>query len=114
MVYSWNKDKIPEGLNPLHASEEDLSNFATLRHRTRINYPGLCAYFFECVLDTILQEVVGWDVAADEPREEGGMFGKPLAYTASVKEQGRRTLHAHIMIWIQGLKEVHQKLHSSH
>lgn len=58
LVHTFNQDKTPENFDPINTPKEELSKFATLRHKIRIKYPGLCAYFFECVLDAVLQNVV--------------------------------------------------------
>jgi len=39
-------------------------------------------------------------------RTEGGLFGIPQAFTLSTEEQGRRTLHMHIQVWIEALEEL--------
>ncbi len=32
--------------------------------------------------------------------EEAGLFGKPSAYYGTVEQQGRLTLHIHLLVWI--------------
>jgi hypothetical protein len=36
----------------------------------------------------------------------------PKAFTASMEEQGRKTLHSHIQIWIEGFHKLRYDLHS--
>jgi hypothetical protein len=82
-------------------SDEELIARAKQRTQLRIKYPGICAYFFELVLDIIIEEVIGWNLAEGKPREDiAGLFGTPEAFTASIEEQGRKTLHAHIQGWV--------------
>ena len=55
----------------------------------RIKYPGICAYFFELVLDIVIEEVIGWDLTKGRARDDiVGLFGLPEAFTASAEEQG--------------------------
>jgi Helitron helicase-like domain at N-terminus len=81
-------------------SDEQLMARAKQRTQLRLKYPGICAYFFEAVLK--IEEVIGWNMTEGKPREDMvGLFGVPQAFTASVEEQGRKTLHTHIQIWVQ-------------
>ena len=73
----------------------------------RYKYPGLCAYNFEELLDVVLEEVVG-----DNDLSEG-IFGKLDVYGLAVEEQGRKTLHAHILIYIRGWNNDLRALQSS-
>jgi ATP-dependent DNA helicase PIF1 len=66
------------------------------------------------VIDLVLEEVIGWDVEKDEPRENfEGMLGPVEAFIISVEEQGRKTLHAHIQVWVKKMTELRDKLHST-
>jgi len=113
LVHTLETELLPSDFDPDRLTDEQLNEFYKVRHKTRIKYPGLCATFFEYALNIVLEEVVGWDLTEDKSKEEGGAFGRPLAYTAAVEEQGRRTLHAHILIWLEGMKSLHEQIHSS-
>lgn len=94
-------------------NDEDLVARAKQRTQLRIKYPGICAYFFELVLDIVIEEVIGWDLAKGRARDDiVGLFGLPEAFTASVEEQGRKTLHSHIQIWVQNFNRLREDLHS--
>ena len=111
LVYSLNSSTHC-GFDPNNMNDEELGKYATLRHKLRIEFPGLCAYFFEKVLSIVIKYVVGWDEEANGPMPEGGIFGTPIAYTAAVEEQGRRSLHAHILIWIANMSELQEGIYS--
>ena len=71
------------------------------RTQLRIKLPGLSSIAFEYLLEIVLEEVVGWDVKLRKPRDDYiGLFGNVEAFTCTVEEQGRKTLHAHFQIWI--------------
>ena len=72
----------------------------------RFKYPGICALNFETLLDLVLTKLVG------DNHEKTGIFGKLAAYGVAVEEQGRITLHAHIIIYILGWNELLQRLQS--
>ena len=64
------------------------------------------------MLEIVIEEVIGWDLKKNEARPEGGLFGIPLAFTASTEEQGRKTLHTHFLIWLKNFQERRAKLYS--
>lgn len=97
-VYSEKEDaEINKQVSEMTQEEIDAS--CNLRHSLRIEFPGICALFFDRVLDIVIQDVVGWDDINNCASLNGGLFGQSIAYIAAVEEQGRRTLHAHILIW---------------
>ena len=78
----------------------------------RIEFPRICALFFEEVLQVIIKELIGWDEKNEAPREGyEGLFGVP--FTMSNEEQARCTLHVHILLWIKNLNELWEKLLSA-
>jgi hypothetical protein len=51
------------------------------------------------VLAIVIEEVIGWDLKVKAPRKDiAGLFGVPEAFTASMEEQGRKTLYSHNQI----------------
>ena len=59
----------------------------------RLMYPGLCALNFEILLEIVLDKIVG------ENDLRLGIFGTLSAYGLAVEEQGRKTLHCHIIVY---------------
>ena len=100
-VFSHNI--INDDASAIHTlSDSELRERAKLRTEIRLRHPGLCAHMFELMLDIVIEEVIGWDITTGKAKSEGGCFGEPLAYLVGIEEQGRRSLHAHIQIWIKG------------
>lgn len=85
-------------------TDDEIFNLSTNKTELRINFPGVCAYFFQSMLDIILKDVIGWDKDTNT-RIDGidTLFGPVDALTVTIEEQGRRTLHAHILIWVSCL-----------
>ena len=73
----------------------------------RLKFPGLCALNFEWLLDIVIEELVG------DNADSKGIFGKLEAYGVAVEEQGRKTLHAHILVYTEEWNELLHKLHST-
>jgi hypothetical protein len=78
-------------------TEEELTRRAKKRSSLRFDYPGLSTLNFEIILSIVLKEIVGWN------NKKGGIFGIPKAYFYSVEEQAKKTLHVHMLIWIENL-----------
>ena len=94
------------------ASLEDLSPLDRTLEMDRLNairvqYPGLCAFNFECLLDLVLEHLVG-----DNDHKEG-IFGQMTAYGVGVEEQGRKTLHGHILVFTKEWNYILKSLLSS-
>lgn len=64
------------------------------RLRLIAHNPVACARFFDTMVTTFLTHVLCADV------DEVGIFGKTTAYYGTVEQQGRLTLHLHLLIWI--------------
>ena len=106
-------NKIIDNDSPVSLlSDDELLERAQLRTELRIKHPGICAYFYELMLQIILEEVVGWDFEKRRSRPEGGLLGIVKAFTASTEEQGRSTLHTHYLVWVEGIGELEEKLFS--
>ena len=70
-----------------------------LRSHIRNTYPGACAIEFLSQLEILTINMIGWD----DKKGVGspGIFGEPEAYGTAIEEQGRKTLHGHILVWIK-------------
>jgi Helitron helicase-like domain at N-terminus len=115
LIQIFSGEIISESNKTDGMSDEEIFALSNKKVALRIKYPGICAYFFELMIDIILTEIIGWDKINKKAITEGkGIFGKVDALTMSVEEQGRRTLHAHILIWVNELNVVRNDLYSGH
>ena len=85
-------------------SDDELRARAKLRTELRLKYPGLSAFLFEEILDIVMEEVVGWNCKENKTTGREGLFGHCFGCTYAVEEQGRKSLHVHILIWSVKLK----------
>ena len=98
---------------PVQSLDDDtLISRAEARTELRIKHPGLCAFFYELMQEIIIEECIGWDIKKGEPREGGGLFGIPEAFSSSGEEQGRTTLHMHMLVWVKSAGQVTDMLYS--
>jgi hypothetical protein len=64
------------------------------RYRLIAENPVAGARFFNFIVEMFIKHVLG--VNQDHP----GLYGKTAAYYATVEQQGRLTLHLHMLLWI--------------
>ncbi|THH26548.1 hypothetical protein EUX98_g7646 [Antrodiella citrinella] len=70
----------------------------TYDHRMRVvaRNPVAGARFFDTTVRLFVKHILRFD------NERPGIFGKPACYYGTVEEQGRLTLHLHLLVWIEG------------
>jgi hypothetical protein len=91
-------------------SNEDLSKRRDARRELRLNYPGFSAIHFEMLLQIVAEVVIGWDMRRNCATVEQGLFGKCLALAVAIEEQGRKTLHGHNTVVIEGVRKMQKAL----
>ena len=66
------------------------------RYRLISSNPVACARFFNFMVEQFIKHVLG--VGSNHP----GLYGETSAYYGTVEQQGRLTLHIHLLLWIKG------------
>ena len=83
------------------------------QEQEQTQYPGVAAFYLEHVKDILIREVIGWDTDAKNPCENFKLyFREPEAFAIAGEEQGRKTLHMHILLWVKGRQLLLEKLDS--
>ena len=86
-------------------TDQEACDRATFQRLLRIKYPGIATTMnFEILLEILMFEDVGWDMKNNCRTDHDGFFGVPEAVSFAVEEQGRKTLHVHMTIWIRAYK----------
>jgi PIF1-like helicase/Helitron helicase-like domain at N-terminus len=88
-------------------SSNEVAKEMDLLNAVRCKYPGLCALNFEYLLGVVLEHIVG------ENDLRTGIFGTLSAYGLAVEEQGRKTLHCHILVYTTDWNTTLRDLHAS-
>ena len=101
---------IDDGTPVDELNDFDVCNRAAGRRELRLKFPGIATMNFELLLEILLSEVIGWDMKHNCPNGKDGFFGIPEALSFAVEEQGRKTLHVHMSIWIRAYKELKKQL----
>ena len=97
-------------LPSLTDSLEVMSRNLGLRKSLRVRYPGACAREFDSLLRIVVNDLIGWQ---GNKQTHCGIFGKILCHSIGVEEQGRTTLHGHIILWVSLFSVLQQQLFSS-
>jgi hypothetical protein len=66
------------------------------RYRLIANNPVAGARFFDFMVNMFIKHVLGYGV------ERRGLYGDTSAFYGTVEQQGRLTLHLHMLLWIRG------------
>jgi hypothetical protein len=82
----------------------------TVRASYLTHFPGASALAFERFLEVLVQIIIGWDEVSMSSTKEGGLFGHPRAFFMAIEEQGRLSLHDHILIWLHGHDRLRERL----
>ena len=79
-----------------------------MRSHVRNTYPGACAIEFLSQLEILISKLICWDES--DAIGNPGIFGEAEAYGVAIEEQGRKTLHGHILVWIKNFNTVRNLL----
>jgi hypothetical protein len=74
-----------------------IKGYAERQHLVTRN-PVACARFFHYLVQSFLKHICG----IENPENDRGLFGKVSAHYGTVEQQGRMTLHLHLLLWIEG------------
>ena len=86
LYFADNKETFNVDL--IHSSDE--------RFRLIANNPAAGARFFHFMVDMFIVHVLGLG------KKRQGLYGDTSAFYGTVEQQGRLTLHLHMLIWIRG------------
>ena len=103
LVYGLKKnDKRLRGtsVDVSKLTSKDLLAGFNLCQETRQKYPGLCAEEYRRIIDAVVKNVFAWDVKTHK-KTGMGLFGETLAWCLVTEEQGRKTLHGHMLLFIK-------------
>ena len=91
-------------------TDQEVCNRAEGRRELRIKFPGLATLNFEILLEILMSEVIGWDMRNNCPNGKQGYCGYPEALNSGFEEQGRRTVHVHMSVWIRGYNRLKETM----
>ena len=86
-----------------------LADFKT-RQDFRSDFPGLCAEEYSRIVDLVVKHLFSWDEASQSSTGMG-LFGNVEAWCLATEEQGRKSLHGHILLFMKDWNTVLDILH---
>ena len=81
-------------------SNDDCIADLKLRPKRRLNYPGACSLEYQNLKEIIIETLFNWNKKEQKPHGPG-IFGTVVAFAAADEEQGRKTLHMHVQLWVK-------------
>lgn len=112
LVQVMSRQIVDDGKDVSSLSDKELEKKLGERRDLRLKFPGITALSYEMLNRILFRDVIGWDMDKCEPTEKIGIFGRCIAVALAVEEQGRKTLHGHYTIWIEGYNEMLDKVHN--
>jgi hypothetical protein len=91
---------------------DKIQDFIIQSANVRMEYPGLCAFEFDNIMQITIEHLLGWDQSKKENKPNHGIFGNLNGYRYAVEEQGRKMLHAHMLLWIQEWNDLYKRISS--
>ena len=89
-----------QGLPSFGVPESECVSSMLFRKQIRTENPGACAREFNSLRDIIMEVLIGWDSKTGK-QVRNGIFGIVEAWCDTTEEQGRFTLHSHILLFIK-------------
>jgi hypothetical protein len=88
-----------EFLPQLTDDENALIFDSVFRSKLRIDDPGAYEREYNSIMQITMEALVGWDF---KEGKQGflGIFGEVLGWSDTTEEQGKKTLHSHILLFI--------------
>ncbi|CAB9504395.1 helicase PIF1 [Seminavis robusta] len=107
LAWSQEEDTLNWIASMDNMSPEEVATEMDKCNAIRFKYPGLCAWNFDELIDIVLDKIVG------DNSLKMGLFGTLIAYGLAVEEQGRNTLHGHILVYTAEWNNILIALNSS-
>jgi hypothetical protein len=118
IVYALNDGSVkPNGsVDVKELSDDQIVADFKVRQQARFDHPGLCAEEYERIMELVIKHLFNWDETKQKSKGVG-LFGEVLAWCIATEEQGRKSLHGHILLFIkdwQTVLEILQRKRDSH
>jgi hypothetical protein len=105
----WSDVTVDDGTDIPTLTDRQCKERCRARNKIRLDYPGLAALNFEACVEIVMMEVIGWNMNTNT-RTKIGYFGAVEGIYQGIEEQGRKTLHIHVQIWIEGYQVIQRQI----
>jgi hypothetical protein len=101
VVYALNgKEKVNGFMDVKDLSDDQIFADSKIRQQARFDHPGLCAEEYGRIIKLVIKHVFNWDEEGQKSKGVG-LFAEILAWCIATEEQGRKSLHGHILLFIK-------------
>ena len=70
------------------------------RAATVASHPVSIARFFNKLIETVLNTLIGYNHQPHRSHPDGGVLGEIEAYYGTAEKSGRGALHLHMLLWL--------------
>ena len=109
----YTKHQIDAVPDPMTSTNEEIKADYDLCIQLRQTYSGLCAFDFHQITELMIEYILGWNRQEQISHEGGGVFGELDAWSATIKEQERKTLHSHWILYVKQWSKLLKGLYSN-
>ena len=102
-IHSGEFDEDDVRSTPFHnaTNSKKMADFQLECAELRARHPGYCAFEFEQVVKIVHRFLIGWNDKEGVNDQTMGVCGDIVAVCSAGEEQGRKTLHRHILLWVR-------------
>ena len=88
-----------------------LGNNLREREELRLKYPGACSLEFQHLMKIVEDVLIAWDPETQQSNKDKSVFKLTIdGWAKAGKEQGRKTLHEHWLIFLRELNKCRKRL----
>ena len=103
VVQIYSQKIIDDNISAIFQEDEDILKRSQSRQQLRIEVPGICAFYFELIIEIII-EVLCWDLQSEKPiNNKEGLFGETEAFALSIEE---------LQIWVKNYHAIREKIYT--
>jgi hypothetical protein len=97
-------------------TEEYISTTSAVIITTKLSQTGCMlhspSFEFDNIMQITIEHLLGWDQSKNQNKPNHGIFGNLDGYIYAIEEQGQKTLHAHVLLWIQEWNDLYKQISS--
>ena len=74
-VQIYSQQIIDDNISAIFQKDENILEHLQSRQQLRIKVPGICAFYFELIVEIIIEEILCWDIQKEQPlNDKVGLF----------------------------------------
>ena len=75
VVQIYSQQIIDNNISAIFQQDEEILERSQSRQQLRIEVPGICVFYFELIVEIIIEEILCWDLQKEQPlNDKVGLF----------------------------------------